>query len=72
MSKKPNKTISMMEYVGRLTEDVIHGRLMAAAQSIFALPKNQAVVVTAYVIDQVKDTSYYPSFLRVLESYFEG
>lgn len=68
----PNKPVSMMKFVERVAEDVYRGQLMFAAQSILALPKNQAVVVTAYVVDQVKGSSYYSAFLRVLEAYFEG
>ena len=43
----------------------------AAVSAILALPKKQAVVVEAHVLDQVRDSSYYAGLLQVLESYFD-
>lgn len=66
-----NKSVSVTTYEKRVVEDVWHGRLIDAASSILALPKNQAVVVTAHVVDQVRGSAYYSGFITVLEGYFD-
>ena len=65
-----NKPVSITTYEKRIVDDVFSGRLQAAASSVLALPKKQAVVVIAHVLDQVRDSSYYAGLLTVLESYF--
>jgi len=69
--KRSPQPISMMQYVERVVDDVHNGNLMNASYSILALPKKQAVVVTAYVMDQVRDSHNYSALLRVLESHFD-
>ena len=66
-----NKPVSVMTYEKRIVDDVFAGRLQAAVSAILALPKKQAVVVEAHVLDQVRDSSYYGGLLQVLESYFD-
>jgi len=66
-----NKPVSVTTYEKRIVDDVFAGRLQAAVSAILALPKKQAVVVEAHVLDRVRDSSYYAGLLQVLESYFD-
>lgn len=66
---RPVKTKTLQEYADSICDTVMHGELMNAAYSLRALPKDSAIATTAYVVDKVRSTSHYQSFLDVLATF---
>lgn len=69
---KAAKPVSLQKYADQICDLVMHGELMNAAHVLRALPKDSAIATTAYVVDKVRNTSYYQGFLTVLSTFAGG